>query len=171
MSVMKHMAIALIVGLLLTGLAGAAQQPFDVQLPSGSILYFDLASCPSGWTEYTAARGAYVVGLTSGGTKATLVGMALTNQENRSHTHPQAHTHPMTHTHTFSATTAGPSATQGTFDVGPEVTVSFFTHTHVTSGTTSGSSAANTGAESVANTGTQSTTIAPYLQYLLCKKS
>ena len=51
--------------------------------PSGAIMFFNLASCPSGWTELTAARGRYLVGLTSGGTLAGTAGTALTNLENR----------------------------------------------------------------------------------------
>jgi hypothetical protein len=61
----------------------------DQIVPSGAILYFN-GACPSGWTEFTNARGRYVVGLTSGGTLNTGVGTALSNQENRAtgqHTH------------------------------------------------------------------------------------
>lgn len=37
-------------------------------LPSGAIMAFDLASCPSGWSEYTAARGRFLRGIDSAGT-------------------------------------------------------------------------------------------------------
>jgi hypothetical protein len=30
-------------------------------VPSGAVMSFDLASCPTGWTEYTAARGRAVI--------------------------------------------------------------------------------------------------------------
>jgi hypothetical protein len=58
-----------------------------VAVPSGAILYFNAASCPTGWTEFTDGRGLYVVGRVSGGTLDTAVGTALSNQENRTHTH------------------------------------------------------------------------------------
>jgi hypothetical protein len=73
--------------------AARAQQPFDVSLPSTAIARYNRTTatgCPSGFSEFTSARGAYIVGLTSGGTLNTLVGTALTNQENRpagSHNH------------------------------------------------------------------------------------
>lgn len=59
-------------------------------IPSGSIMFFNLASCPTGWTEYTSAQGRYIVGLPSGGTLAATVGTALSNQENRA---TGAHSH------------------------------------------------------------------------------
>lgn len=55
----------------------------------GQIVAFATA-CPSGWTEYTAGRGRYIVGTPASGTNAATVGTALTDQENRSvgsHTH------------------------------------------------------------------------------------
>lgn len=57
-------------------------------VPSGAILFFDLASCPSGWTHYSAGNGRYVV--MSPSSIAAQVGSALSNQENRTvgyHTH------------------------------------------------------------------------------------
>lgn len=54
------------------------------------IAYFPATSCPSGWAEYTAARGLYVVGRVAGGTVASAVGTALSDLENRAtgqHTH------------------------------------------------------------------------------------
>lgn len=58
--------------------------------PSGAVMFFNLSSCPSGWSELTAARGRYPVGLPSGGTLGATVGTALSNTENRpvgQHTH------------------------------------------------------------------------------------
>ena len=37
-------------------------------VPSGAVLAFNLSSCPSGWTEYTAARGRFIRGIDSTGT-------------------------------------------------------------------------------------------------------
>ena len=46
-------------------------------------MFFNLASCPPGWSELTAARGRYPVGLPAGGTPAAAVGVALSDQESR----------------------------------------------------------------------------------------
>ena len=54
-------------------------------------MFFNLSSCPSGWTALAAAQGRYLVGLTSGGTLGGAVGTALTNSEDRptgGHVHP-----------------------------------------------------------------------------------
>lgn len=37
-------------------------------VPSGAIMAFDLASCPTGWTEYALARGRFLRGIDSTGT-------------------------------------------------------------------------------------------------------
>jgi hypothetical protein len=53
-------------------------------------MYFDLASCPAGWSSFDTAAGRYLVGLPAGGTAGAAVGTALTDQENRptgQHTH------------------------------------------------------------------------------------
>lgn len=60
-------------------------------VPSGAVMFFNLSSCPSGWSELTAARGRYPVGLPSGGTLAGTKGTALSNLENR--VAPCNHTH------------------------------------------------------------------------------
>jgi hypothetical protein len=62
----------------------------DAVAPSGAVMFFDLASCPAGWSQYNQALGRYIVGTPSGGTVAATVGTALLNQENRAtgkHTH------------------------------------------------------------------------------------
>ena len=80
------------------GVAGTAGAAGDA-LPSGAVAFYDLSSCPAGWTPYEAARGRYVVGVPSGGAMGAAVGTPLGNQENRAagrHNHPIAdpgHTH------------------------------------------------------------------------------
>jgi hypothetical protein len=51
--------------------------------PSGIVGYFDLGSCPGGWTAFTNARGRYLVGMNTGGTLGSTVGTALTDLQNR----------------------------------------------------------------------------------------
>lgn len=56
-------------------------------VPAGLIAFSVNGSCPTGWAEYTSARGRVIVGLPLGGTNAGTVGSAYTNVENRTHTH------------------------------------------------------------------------------------
>ena len=46
-------------------------------------MFFNLNLCPTGWTEFIAGRGRYLVGLNSGGTLGGNVGVSLSDQENR----------------------------------------------------------------------------------------
>ena len=73
------------------GTAGAPGAPgADAVAPSGAVMFFDLASCPDGWSQWDQALGRYLVGTPSGGTVGATVGTALSNQENRPtgmHTH------------------------------------------------------------------------------------
>ncbi len=114
----------------------------DVRIPSGLIMFKSSGSCPSGWTEYTNARGRAIVGLVSGGTIEGTVGTALTDLQDKTH----SHTGP-SHTHTFTLlgmVTGGASSYRF-----PNAT-----------------DAAGTGATS---TSARSVTI-PFRQLLLCKK-
>ena len=52
-------------------------------IPSGAVIFVTTASCPTGFSEYAAARGRYLVGLAAGGTSGDTVGAALTAAENR----------------------------------------------------------------------------------------
>lgn len=55
--------------------------------PSGAVAFFDLAACPTGWSELVEARGRLVVGLQPGGTLRGTQGNALSNLEVRTHNH------------------------------------------------------------------------------------
>jgi hypothetical protein len=57
------------------------------EVPQGAVMSFNLASCPSGWTEVTSARGRAIVGLPSDGTLEGTLGTALGDLENRGHSH------------------------------------------------------------------------------------
>src|SRR4051794_33055038 len=48
----------------------------DAVAPAGAVMFFDLASCPDGWSSFDSARGRYLVGLPSGGTAGAAVGTA-----------------------------------------------------------------------------------------------
>ncbi|MGB6881808.1 MAG: hypothetical protein WBD86_00705 [Microgenomates group bacterium] len=66
-----------------------------VEIFSGMIAPF-AGDCPTGWTEYTAARGRTVVGVPDGGSVAGTVGTALTNLGTRTITDVPSHRHGIT---------------------------------------------------------------------------
>src|SRR5690606_8848693 len=37
-----------------------------IGVPSGAVMAFDLSDCPSGWSEYTPARGRFIRGIDNG---------------------------------------------------------------------------------------------------------
>ncbi|MBI4424145.1 MAG: hypothetical protein HY554_10485, partial [Elusimicrobia bacterium] len=126
-------------------------------VPAGMVSFFALASCPTGWTEYTTGRGRYVVGLPGGGALEGTNGTALSNLEDRP---VGQHNHGVTdpgHTHNIlnSAATnqsGGMSAKGNT--------------TSSTPGTES-----NTTGVTINNAGSVAGTNAPYVQLLACKKN
>tara|TARA_R100000808_G_scaffold23585_1_gene52546 strand:+ start:1080 stop:1535 length:456 start_codon:yes stop_codon:yes gene_type:complete len=57
-------------------------------VPSGLVAYRASGGLiPVGWSEYTSARGRMVVGLPSGGTDGGTVGTALSNVQDKTHSH------------------------------------------------------------------------------------
>lgn len=54
--------------------SGWFQQVNDSIVPSGAVLAFNLSSCPSGWSEYTTARGRTIIGAGNGASSNTAVG-------------------------------------------------------------------------------------------------
>lgn len=56
-------------------------------MPTGTVAFFVLATCPEGWSELVEARGRAVVGLGSGATLLGTVGDPLGDLEERSHSH------------------------------------------------------------------------------------
>jgi len=82
-------------------------------VPSGAVMFFDMTTCPAGWTEMTDARGRYLVGLSPGGTLKATVGALLSNNENRP---TGAHGHGVSdpgHTHTYPLSIPGRSSSPG----------------------------------------------------------
>jgi hypothetical protein len=61
-------------------------------IPSKLVAFFNdvAANIPSGWSELTAARGRVIVGMPASGTLAGTVGTALTNLQDKTHTHTSA---------------------------------------------------------------------------------
>jgi hypothetical protein len=141
-------------------------------VPSGAVMYFNLQTCPVGWSELAAGRGRYIVGLQPGGTLASTVGGALTAGEDRA---VGQHAHGI----------IDPGHAHGIFDPG---------HSHsyvppVNLGTGSGNSSAKVGGSAstgssqtgitidpaltgitVQPSGTVAGTNAPYIVLIICQK-
>lgn len=124
-------------------------------VPSGFVGFFNLGSCPSGWSEVTGAKGRYLVG---GGSTGATVGTALSNQENRAvgqHSHSVSdpgHYHlTRRECHGFNCPGGAPKSQHG--GVTDERTTS--------SGT----------GLSISSSGSVGGTNAPYIQFLVCQKN
>jgi hypothetical protein len=146
-------------------------------VPSG-VIAFMAGACPSGWSEYTAARGRYVVGVPSGGTVSGTVGTALTNQENRAvgqHTHTFSGSALATHGHSAKAMdeagdTVSPvgrfPARSSTGDLNYKGnTPTVVMHSNVVVAASAGTPAGTN-----ANAGSVAGTNAPYIQLTACQK-
>lgn len=97
-------------------------------VPAGAVMSFNLAACPVGWSEATAAQGRAMVGKPAGGTLAGTVGGGLSDLEDRTHTHdvdPPNTSTTFTTTHTHSV---NPLNTLSTSDVHNH-TWAFFSNT------------------------------------------
>jgi len=129
--------------------AGTAYAPPTPPIGPGTILFFDLPSCPGGWEAVSALEGRYVVGLNAGGTLAGVVGTRLSNLENR----PAG-----SHTHSFYYQGFGsPRVTDDESDY------AVYQYTGM-GATTSSSGATMSGAP------LQSGTNAPYIQFIACRR-
>ena len=56
-------------------------------VPSGAVMFFDLPSCPAGWTELVSARGRFLAGKTERAESGATFGVALSDGEDRVHHH------------------------------------------------------------------------------------
>src|SRR3989338_8086790 len=113
-------------------------------VPSGAISFFNLSSCPSGWSAVPSAVGRYLVG---GGTLTLTVGTPLGNGENR----PTGY-----HFHFVSSSETGDGGGSGSFVANNP-----------------GSSGGRTSSAPYDNSGPfflTAGTNAPYIQFLVCQK-
>jgi hypothetical protein len=134
---------------------------------SGLIGYFATSTCPTGWSEVTAARGRYIVGLPASGSVSSTVGTALSNSENRAvgqHTHTASdsgHTHNGADVH-FAASVDNPG-----YQV-PVIGSSWAGWYSTTNQMTIHAGYANITVDAA---GTTAGTNAPYIQFIVCQKS
>ena len=127
-------------------------------LPAG-IIVFTAGACPATWTEYAAAQGFAVVGLVAGGTAAGTVGTALTNLQDKTHSH--TYTDVVNHVHLQTAPT-GQTGAQDSFTRDASTTGS---------SNTALSSANPTGGVATGTTATKATSdVIAYIQLRACSK-
>ncbi len=127
-------------------------------VPQGGILYFATSTCPTGWSEVTAARGRYVVGLPSGGSVSSTAGTALSNSENRAvgqHTHTASDSG---HSHDIGVKYGVGNGYEIVQGVDPGGGAGLRSTQSATTGITVNAS------------GTTAGTNAPYIQFLVCQK-
>lgn len=130
----------------------------DATAPVGAVMFFNLSSCPSGWTEMTSARGRYLVGLPSDGTLGGTAGSVLSNLENRA---VGSHTHTVSDPgHRHGLDVMGEFVAGGTYEA--EGGVGAPVRRVLTEGSPTGIS--------INTAGTVDGTNAPYLQLLVCQK-
>lgn len=150
-------------------------------VPTNAVMAFAQTNCPAGWSEYTAARGRYLVGRPAGGSLGSTVGTALTNLQNRAvGQHNHAVNPPSTNT-----TTIG-NHSHSYFDDDPfYITDNIFSALNANRTYSSGQNqdSRNTGSAgshshsvnipnfNSANSGTVSGTNAPYIQLTMCRKN
>jgi hypothetical protein len=138
-----------------TGQEGKPGQ--DATAPAGAVMFFDLASCPAGWSEFTQARGRYVVGLTPGGTLRGTSGTPLSDQEARP-VGQHNHSGDFSHVHAINAVSGGGVAASGVlFGTGNSASVFTAVPTDTSFVTE--------------NAGSVPGTNAPYVQLRACRKS
>ena len=134
--------------------------------PQGAIVYFDLPTCPPGWSEATEVKGKSLVGFSPGGTLglSSSVGQALSNMENRAtgqHNHSSSQD-----PHQHSSYYEYMRIQTGNWVENARCCCSWFGWTGSWTDTDSRQPAVN-----VDNAGSVPGTNAPYIQFLACKKN
>ncbi len=157
------------------GLEGPPGPAGPAGAPVGSVVFYDGAACPDGWTEVIDARGRYIVGL-NGGTSGSVIGSSLSNGENRTvgqHNHSASGlsfsgtaVDPHTHVMKYEAKPDNPGS-GGPMQLFADYPGTIQTDISTQSG--GGHTPAGSITGSTADSGTIAGTNAPYIQFLLCK--
>lgn len=126
-------------------------------MPSGAVMAFNLAACPAGWSEFTSARGRYIVGLPNGGNLGATVGTGLSNTENRPVGQHSHNVNDPGHSHGIN-TSYNHTGGWGAYNY-----QRWYVDTYQTD--------ANTTGITIDSSGTVTGTNAPYIQLLICQKN
>ena len=123
-------------------------------VPAGAVMAFNLGSCPSGWTDYSAAAGRNIVGYGSGTGLTPRTTIGQTGGEEK---HTMTTTELATHSHALSP---NPGAVYSRYRVQFNSGTSYFAD-----GAPGGTSIGNTGGSSPFNV------MDPYVVLRYCQKS
>lgn len=149
-------------------------------VPSNLVAYrASSQTTPSGWSEYTTARGRMIVGLPSGGTDGGTVGTAFTNAQDKSKSIAHTHTGP-SHAHqihkanlvnegNFQFSSSPYYSTSGTFTSNSYMNYSGSTSSSNPIPVTNTDGTGNTGAMS-ANSSIVTSDFLAYIQLMTIKK-
>lgn len=85
-SLQTSSGIEVLAGTLSAPQIAVGAQAAHAVVPAGALVLFN-GSCPSGWTEFTAAQGLYLVGVPAAGTVGGTVGTAMADLDNTGHSH------------------------------------------------------------------------------------
>ena len=145
---------------------GHSANEIEGGVSSGAVMYFNLASCPLGWSELIEAQGRYIVGLPSGGTLAGTTGTALTDGEDRAvgqHNHGASSASAGSHNGHITDVSAQPANVGGTGAMWRQNSGSY-------TDPDSNALGAHSHTITVNNAGSVVGTNAPYIQLLVCQK-
>jgi len=154
----------------------------EANIPTGTMAFYTTAACPSGWTQYSAANGRYIVA--AAGSVTNTSGTALSNLEARTvgqHYHSidpantsvsisdPGHTHSTPGGNQFLTYNVG--GTNGPTAAGsPKVTLND-ANAVISNGATGITASVDIAAFNSADSGSVAGTNAPYIQLYACRKN
>jgi hypothetical protein len=149
-------------------------------VPPGAIMFFNLTSCPTGWSELTDATGRYIIGLNSSNPSdlGAVVGISLSNKENRTvglHSHlvdPPSTSSDYAGSHSHGTNGATGFRYTGGATCGWGCVSTGWNHEGIGTDTAGNHYHTTDIAQfSASNAGTVSGTNSPYVQFLACVKT
>jgi len=157
-------SIFLIYRLAMVGSVPEVQAQVAEVLPAGTVIPFNLSSCPTGWSEYTAARGRTIIGTNP--TAAGGISVRTLGQTGGAETHTLTIAEMPAHSHGGGATT-DPAGTAGaTFNTTGAMTGSGYGGLTAQTGTRwAPGGIANTGGGGAHNN------MSPFVVLLYCQKN
>jgi hypothetical protein len=145
-------------------------------VPAGLVGFFAGSSCPSGWSEYTTARGRVIVGLPSGGTPEGTQGVSLGDLQPRTISDVPSHSHSIDPPSSSTSTNGSHNHDIDVlgFAAGLDIVAAPVTGLAQSTSTSSDGSHSHTiniGTFSSAPTGVAAVDVSmPYLQLMTCRK-
>lgn len=157
-------SVYLLYRLAITNAVPTAQAQAADSIPTGTVVAFNLSSCPTGWSEYTAARARTIIGTNpsaGGGLSARTLG-----QTGGAETHTLTINEMPAHSHAGGATSDPPGVAGATFNTSAAMTGSGWGALAAPSGTRwAPGGIGNTGGGAAHNN------MPPFIVLLYCRKN